>query len=277
MPKKPQTAAGYDATQASYVKATCLYLATKIGDLLDEVVVVGGIVPTLLVNQDAAPERHVGTADLDVGLTLAVLDGKRYEKLTERLRQAGFGPDETDDGKPTSQRWRIDGPPRVTVDFLIPPTGAADKGGRIKNIEGDFAAIIAPGLRLAFLDKVAIALDGTSIKGERATRTVQVAGPAAFVAMKALALRLRGENKDAYDLQYFVRFYDGGAARIAEAALRIKSEPEMQEALAYLREDFASVEHVGPKRAAEFLGDASDVNARADAWSAMWDLLDRLS
>jgi len=42
---KPRTAAGYDATQAQHVKATCLYVATKLGDLVDEVVLMGGSSP----------------------------------------------------------------------------------------------------------------------------------------------------------------------------------------------------------------------------------------
>ncbi len=277
MARKPRTAAGYDATHVGKVRATLLYMATKIGDILDEIVIVGGIVPSLLIDQGAVPDRHVGTADLDVGLTLALLDHKRYEVLTDRLRQARFEPDQNDNGNPTRQRWRIDGPPRVTVDFLIAPTEPSDRPGGIKGIERDFAAIIAPGLRLAFIDQVQVPLAGTNIRGEQAERTVRVCGPAAFVTMKALAFRNRGENKDAYDLQYFIRYFDGGAERISGAMRAIIDAPEAKEAIAYLREDFATVRHVGPMRAAEFLHDGPNENAQADAWSAIQGLLDQLN
>src|SRR5262249_5519703 len=109
MAPKPRTAKGYNRTDVGYVKATCLYLATKLGALLDEVVIVGGWVPALLIDQRAAAERHVGTADLDVGLSLAIFDNKRYQALTERLRSAGFTPDENEKGNRTPQRWRIEG------------------------------------------------------------------------------------------------------------------------------------------------------------------------
>lgn len=67
---KPRTAAGYEHAQVDRVRATCLYVATKLGDLLDELVVVGGLVPTLLIDQaHPATEKHVGTMDLDVGMT----------------------------------------------------------------------------------------------------------------------------------------------------------------------------------------------------------------
>ena len=40
MPEKPTTASGYPPGQVARVKSTCLYLATKLGDLMDELVVV---------------------------------------------------------------------------------------------------------------------------------------------------------------------------------------------------------------------------------------------
>jgi hypothetical protein len=40
---KPRTSRGYEPGQLRVVRATCLYVATKLGDLLDEVVVVGGL------------------------------------------------------------------------------------------------------------------------------------------------------------------------------------------------------------------------------------------
>jgi hypothetical protein len=51
MTKKPTTAAGYPPDQVARVNATCLYLATKLGDLMPELVVVGGLVPSLLIDQ----------------------------------------------------------------------------------------------------------------------------------------------------------------------------------------------------------------------------------
>ena len=152
MSRKPNRASGYVAGHVDYVRATCLYVATKLGDLLDDTVIIGGLVPSLLIDQTKLgtnDDRHVGTLDLDVGLALAILNDQRYQALTQRLRQAGFSEDENDDGKPTRQRWKIDGPPKVTVDFLIPPTLPSDRPGKLRNIEPDFAAFIVPGLHLS--------------------------------------------------------------------------------------------------------------------------------
>jgi hypothetical protein len=72
MPDKPTTAAGYKSERVDLVRATCLYVATELGDIMDELVVIGGLVPSLLIKQEELPEgadAHVGTMDLDVGLT----------------------------------------------------------------------------------------------------------------------------------------------------------------------------------------------------------------
>lgn len=72
MADKPSTAAGYTSEHLELVRSTCLYVATKLGDLMNELVIVGGLVPSLLIDQQALPdgtEAHVGTTDLDVGLT----------------------------------------------------------------------------------------------------------------------------------------------------------------------------------------------------------------
>jgi hypothetical protein len=162
MPEKPTSASGYPPGQVARVKSTCLYLATKLGDLMDELVVVGGLVPSLLIDQEKLPENvtpHVGTLDLDLGLAFALVGEQRYQDVVERLRNAKFTADVNEDGKPTRQRWRISDPP-VTVDFLIEPeTGAEAQAGRLFPLTKDWAAIIAPGLHLAFRNNQVVTLD----------------------------------------------------------------------------------------------------------------------
>jgi hypothetical protein len=188
MPEKPSFASDYPKEQAELVRQTCLYVATKLGDLLEELVVVGGLVPSLLIREEPVPineEPHVGTMDLDLGLSLALLNEARYEELTARLRRAGFAPDVNEAGNPTFQRWKIEPPghPKMTVDFVIPPSLDQDEGGKIRHIEKDFAAVITPGLRLAFRNRRKISLSGRTILGEKANREIWVCGPGAFVVL----------------------------------------------------------------------------------------------
>ena len=54
MPEKPLFAYDYTKENVELVRQTCLYVSTKLGDLLDDLVVVGGLVPSLLITFSAA-------------------------------------------------------------------------------------------------------------------------------------------------------------------------------------------------------------------------------
>ncbi len=279
MPDKPSFADGYRSEQVHLVRATCLYVATKLGDLMDDLVVVGGLVPSLLIDPSGLVrgiDPHVGTMDLDVGLAVALLDQGRYRTITERLRRAGFSQDVNAEGNPTRQRWTIEGIGRVTVDFLIPPTQPGDVGGALRNIEADFAAVIAPGLHLAFRDRRRLPLSGRTIMGEDAARDVWVCGPGAYVVLKALAFDSRGENKDAYDLFYVVRNFGSGIEDIVECLRPLLDDPAGSDAVAILRRDFLDHNGLGPRRVAEFLTRGADDDIQADVVGFVRQLLNRL-
>ena len=53
MDSKPATGGGYGSEDLALVRQACLYLATKLGDILEDIAVVGGLAPSLLVDQDA--------------------------------------------------------------------------------------------------------------------------------------------------------------------------------------------------------------------------------
>ena len=276
MADKPKRASEYESEQVERVRATCLYVATRLGDMMDDLLIIGGLVPSLIVDQVDLPEgtdTHVGTMDLDVGLQLALLDEGRYRKLTERLRDAGFEPHENDDGNPTRQRWAITSSGTVTVDFLIPPSREDDRGGKLRDIEPDFAAIIAPGLRCAFRDRKQVTLEGRTLFGEKATREVWVCDAGAYVALKALAFDSRGENKDAYDLFYVVRNYGSGIGDVVGKLRPLLDDDEVIKAVEVLRRDFMDPEAVGPRRVAEFVTGGPDDEVQADVVGFVSQLL----
>lgn len=277
MTDKPRHRSGYTAEDTELVRAVCLTVAVTLGAYLDDLVIVGGLVPALLIDTDReAPteELHPGTNDLDLGLSLAVLDEQRYAAISERLRAEGFKPDESESGNLTVQRWQRTG---LSVDFLIPRPNAEATGGRIHNLEPDFGAIITPGLELAFKERVPIRIDGTTLDGQQAVRQLPVCGPAAFVVLKALAFGDRAEPKDAFDLTYVLRHAPGGRPAVV-AQLRghaVDHAAIVGQAIEQLALDFATVESIGPQRAAEFEHlDTDDRDAAAaDAHGYVDDIL----
>ena len=273
---KPTTAEGYDPGLAAEARRICLYVATILGDVTDEIVIVGGLVPCLIVDQTAAESPHVGTRDLDLGLGLALLDQERYREISGRLRDRGFKPGTKKEGQVTRQTWMLPGS-RITVDFLIPKSDRGPEPGRLQSLEADFAAIVTPALGVAFHDQIVVEIDDVTPAEERARRSVKVSGPAAFVLMKAHALRLRGENKDAYDLVYVLTHFGDGTTRDVAARFQpIAATDEARQALDYLAEDFASPEHLGPVRAARFSPGRLDEKTQADAFGYVQEFLARV-
>jgi hypothetical protein len=245
-----------------------------VGDLIEDLVIVGGVAPSLLIPQEEVAEGHVGTLDLDVGLSVALLDSQRYQVLAERLRTEGFRPEPNTKGNPARQTWALEGHGRVTLDFLIPPSLEGDRGGRLRNIEPDFAAFIIPGLELAFRDRRWIELSGWTLRGDRAARRIPVCGPGSFVVLKALAFRMRGEPKDAYDLVYVLRFFgQEPVVEVAQVLETMMDHPSAREALDYLAADFDGPDALGPGGYARFLGDPTSDALRQDAAGAVKLLL----
>ena len=160
------------------------------------------------------------------------------------------------------------------VDFLIPPISEDAVPGSIQHLESDFAAFIIPGVEMAFTDRVSVALNGRTLDDEVAQRDVRVCGPAAFVALKALAFAGRGSPKDAYDLFYVLRNFGSGPRDVARRFGLIASDPKAREALGILERDFLDVDAPGAVRAARFLAGDPDDALRADVAAFVGDFLD---
>lgn len=279
MADKPRHRSGYTSEDTELVRSACLTVAVTLGAYLDDVVIVGGLVPSLLIDSQRSEtadhvDVHPGTNDLDLGLSLVLLDEGRYSEISARLRAEGFEPDENASGKATVQRWQLG---KLKIDFLMPPAPGQDARSRIHNLEPDFGALVTPGLELAFDERVQVKIAGNTLQGEKTTRDIPVCGPGAFVVLKALAFADRGEPKDAYDLIYVIRGAPGGPEAVAVALRQhAAAHPEIvANALERLERDFESPGHTGPQRAAEFdFGDADDLDAAAaDAHGFVDDLL----
>ncbi|MCK5351198.1 hypothetical protein KAJ77_01395, partial [bacterium] len=160
MTDRPRTVVDYTPEITDVAKETLLYIATTLGDLLDQIVLVGGLVPSLIVSEKPDVPPHVGTMDVDLALSLGLLNSQRYTEVSSRLRKAGFKPDTNVEGNPTRQRWviKVAGKPTGKVDFLIQVSDFRASAGSQQNLEADFAAIITPGVHLAFQDMLEISL-----------------------------------------------------------------------------------------------------------------------
>jgi hypothetical protein len=251
------------------VQQALLHVSTVLGDWMEQITLIGGIVPSLLVTPSQLPfgaEAHPGTSDLDLALQLSVLSAEGYANISELLRQAGYRPIVKEEDKIRRQTWRTDPKfgPAVTIDFLIARSHIHSRDMRVQNLQQDFAALIADGLQLVERDRRKVRIAGRTIRGEQAEREIWVCGPASFVVLKARAIHLREKSKDAFDLHYILMNIDGGVDAVATELRTLLDDDDATESLVFLRQAYGAIDSIGPSRAAYFLYGDRDRDSPAD-------------
>lgn len=254
MIEKPRSASDYSPEYVRCIKQTLLYMAAVLEEHLDDIVVVGGLVPSLLIPPANSPEResHVGTMDLDIGFNVAVLNEQAFDRIKSKLRESGFERDTDDKGFPRNDRWvdRSSGK-RIVVDFLVPPKDEYD--GNVSNLSSDFSAIVVSGLHLAFQDRIKIPIEGIMPGGGHSTRKIWVCGPGAFIILKASAFDSRDAPKDAYDLYFVIRNFGAGVKDVHEHLFLLMGDPKTKTAIDTLRRNFSEPGFRGPVMVSHFL------------------------
>lgn len=267
------TAGDYDPLVVSKLRAEAARVLRGFGFASGHVVIVGGLVPSLLVPKpDSGIEPHIGTVDLDVCLSVALVDGEvgAYERLEKALKDAGFKMVK-EGGKDVSWRWTGGVGQRVTLEFFCPagegrPAGKLHRPGGV--VGGKLSAMALQAGRLIDADVREVELEVELPEGGgRTKQKFKVAGPAAYLAAKLDALRGRNKNKDAYDVVWLVEGWPGGqstlAAEISKSA--IANTAEWKAAIDGLEQEFATIDSAGAVKYARFMssdGTQQDALAR---------------
>ena len=109
------------------------------------------------------------------------------------------------------------------------PRADPSNRGKLQSLTGDFAAIKMLGLDLALQNKVMIELEGRDRQNREVKRSVAVCPAHVFVVLKAIAMKNRDKQKDAYDLYYVLRDADGGAAALGQMLLDFRAHAAFAE------------------------------------------------
>jgi hypothetical protein len=265
----------YDAGLIDAVLGEAAHLVRHLGFTAAHTVLIGGVVPSLLVLDPATNRPHLGTTDLDLCLSLAIVEGDtaEYERIETALAAAGY--EATDQ----SFRWRQKSRMRLEVEFFC-PAGQDRPAGRMFRPK----AADNPTAKQNFGPKLtAIALDAGQAIGEdvvvvqrevrlpdgggRTTFDFRVTGVLGFLVAKIGALVGRDKPKDAYDIVWIIENWDGGpqGAAAAIAASPAVGRPEVAAALDRLAAEFADTDCLGPSSYAKFMvvdGMTADDRAR---------------
>lgn len=229
-------------------RSVMLEVIRILGEYWEDVVVVGGWVPELLLTQ--VEERHVGSIDVDLALNHQKINEDGYRTIMEYLLAHGY----VQGRQPfIFHRTVVMGNREIVVqvDFLSGEYGGTGRSRRTQRVQ-DMRPRKARGVDLAFKEPVKINLRGTLPEGGDDVAEVQVASISMFLVMKCMALKNRLKEKDAWDIYYCVRHYPDGIDALVQDISPLSEHGLVQEALATLAEKFSSPGAIGPTQVANF-------------------------
>ncbi len=235
----------YDAEQVAAARSVLLELMLALGEYRDELVLVGGWVPTFLIPKPA--QAHVGSVDVDLAIDHTRVSNDGYATLIELLIQRGY---EQLPRNPASFRKRI-GDVTVRVDLMSGEYEGTGKSHRHQEIQ-ETKLRKARGCDIAFIDPESVLLEGELPDGAKDSVHIQVASIGAFLCMKGYALDGRLKEKDAWDIYYCVREFPGGMDALVEQLQPMAKHGLVREALEKIALHFDSPDHRGPRHVADF-------------------------
>jgi hypothetical protein len=215
------------------------------GEYREGIVVIGGWVPHLLL------KGHIGTTGVDLALNHRTIADTGYVELGEILRKHHYEPDRNPHKVHRYHRHLGDNI-SVPLDLLAGEYGGRSRAKHEHQRVQTVRPRMACGCDLAFDLYEQVPLEAPLPDGAVCKVTMRVASMPAFLVMKSFALALRDKSKDAYDISFVLARCDGREAGAAAAMEPHLSHGLVQEALKLLDDCFASVDHVGPRRAAAF-------------------------
>lgn len=222
-------------------------------------VIVGGLVPPLLAPE--AADAHIGSADIDLCLSLAITGGatREYYRSIEEILERYFEPE-----RASGFRWRkkrgAPGLPLI-LDFLAPPaeddtiltsgTRALDQETAAQNAGPRLRPLPIRAGGLIDEDAISSTLEGVPLvyrPGARADVQIRHAGPVGFLAAKADALAGRDESKDGYDVSWWCLNTRPSSTEVATLVTeRPAFKQELfQESVAQLHAAFRAPDYPGP-------------------------------
>lgn len=230
-----QHISGYDPAAAEQLVAESSDIIRALGFAAAHVVLIGGLVPGLLVPVlDPGLEPHIGTADVDLCLSVALIEGatETYERIETVLKRLDF--EEGD----VSFRWQRRTGLALTVEFFCPanesrpagrafrpaardnPVGKHNLGGHLSALALDAGEILTTDVEVVRREVVLPRNKG------KVRMNLRVTGPVAFLVAKSQALvgpSARDKPKDAYDIVWLIESWPGGPSAAAAAFVERRS------------------------------------------------------
>lgn len=247
---KPRTFRDYDSTRIALAESALLSIWECLGDLRDQLVLVGGLTPKYLCGEAQGPADLPRPATLDVDIGIAVsADQGHHGTLYHKLKDLGF---EWSNEADSNRFVAVIGGVEIYVDFLTEDPDRSHFG----SISFDLIQVTQmPGINRALASPRIVTVTGTDLHGKHRSHQVRVCDVGPFLVLKLRAFARRMENKDAFDVYYTMRNFTSGTADVVAgfAAEREAENPAFEDAWKCLNEHFSSERAAGPVATAEFV------------------------
>ncbi len=247
------TASQYEPGQVAACHAVLIELVHILGDFIDDMAIVGGWVPLLLIPN--AAEEHIGSMDIDLALDIEHISNEAYATINKILTRHDYRQNEANNAQfkyfknvvVSGQTYEVE------VDLLTGEYGGDTGKNRRHQPIQDVKALKARGTDMVFARTETITVSG-DLPGNAGKDTVKckIAGIVPFIVMKGIVLARRKKEKDAYDLDFVLRNYPGSIEAIAQLMAPDINHGIVREALSNIDMKFQSVEHWGPLAVANF-------------------------
>lgn len=227
---------------------------TVLGEFRENIVIVGGNVPPLLIK--SAGVKHPGTMDIDLALDNRLISNDSYQTIVETLKARDYYQKkgeqpyvfyrdvETETGKNIT----------VKIDLLAGEYGGTRRWHRHQKIQ-DAQARKARGCDLVFDNPVKVKVKGRLPNGATHEVTVKVSAIGPFLVTKGMALWGRIKEKDAYDIYYCCRHYPGGIPALVRDIRPLMDNKLAREGFGKIKARFTTTNSIGPVGVADFLGE----------------------
>jgi hypothetical protein len=241
------TKSDYEPRQVEAARSVLLELMQILGEYREKMVLIGGWVPFFYFGAS-----HTGSMDIDIALDRESITDEVYNTIREHLEKRGYRQGDQPYKFIRDVPQKDDDPIEVEIDFLAGEYGGTNKKHRHQDVQPDLKARKARACELALQYRTKIKVTGKMPGGALNETDVYLSDVVPFIVMKGMALYDRLKEKDAWDIYYCLRHFEGGVQAFAKEFVPLKENKLVAEGLAKIRSKFVAMDSMGPTSVVAF-------------------------
>jgi hypothetical protein len=249
-------------------------IVTVLGEFRDNIVLVGGNVPPLLI--PSAKENHPGSLDVDIALNFKNISSTAYKTIVKTLKSRNYYQKKGEQPFIFYRDIEIESGKKITVqiDLLAGEYGGTGKNHRHQDVQ-DAKARKARGCDLVFDAPLKVKIKGKLPNGATNEATINIPSAGPFLVTKGMALWDRLKEKDAFDVYFCCRYFPGGVEALAEAIRPVLGNKLAIEGLGKIKAKFSELSSLGPVGVAVFM-ELDDIDERDRIQREAYEFVNKL-